>query len=281
MMEGTQKLNRDGCRNCSICAAPTSLAFVARVLGKHDVHYYYCAECGFLQTEPPYWLDEAYETAMAEEDVYVLARNLSNARKLAGLIHFSRSTRGAHLDWGGGYGLLTRLLRDIGIEAYWWDLHASNLFARGYERKACARPFSSVSAFELLEHLHNPMEALRAIFSETGADTLYFTTELFSDRPPLQDRWKYYAFNSGQHVSFYQARTLKAIADRLGLHFQSAHAFHAFSRVRLNALSFKVLTGPISHVIWNYVRFRRTSLLPADAAEARGVAMRKAGEPKS
>ena len=45
------------CRLCGAAAEPTC---VQRVLGRHDVRYYRCPACDLMQTEPPYWLDEAY-----------------------------------------------------------------------------------------------------------------------------------------------------------------------------------------------------------------------------
>ena len=36
------------------------------------------------------------------------------------------------LDIGGGTGLLTRLLRDVGFEAQWSDEYCDNIFAQGF-----------------------------------------------------------------------------------------------------------------------------------------------------
>jgi hypothetical protein len=43
-------------------------AFRHTVLRKYDVQYFQCGGCGFLQTETPYWLDEAYSSAIVTAD---------------------------------------------------------------------------------------------------------------------------------------------------------------------------------------------------------------------
>jgi hypothetical protein len=37
---------------------------------------------------------------------------------------------GTFVDIGGGYGLLTRLMRDRGFDFYWKDPHCENIFAK-------------------------------------------------------------------------------------------------------------------------------------------------------
>ena len=39
----------------------------------------------------------------------------------------------AYLDVDGGYGMLTRLMRDYGFHFYWTDPYCQNILARGFE----------------------------------------------------------------------------------------------------------------------------------------------------
>ena len=55
------------------------------------------------------------------------------------------------IDIGGGYGVLTRLMCDIGIDFYWDDPYKENLFAKSFAAsKLDKKEFVSVSAFKFL-----------------------------------------------------------------------------------------------------------------------------------
>jgi len=47
--------------DCNICKNNTSIFSRVKILNKYDVKYFYCDYCGFIQTEEPYWLEEAYK----------------------------------------------------------------------------------------------------------------------------------------------------------------------------------------------------------------------------
>ena len=53
---------------CRLCSGETSFVFNHKVLNKFDVKYYRCSNCESLQTEKPYWLDEAYEKSNLGQD---------------------------------------------------------------------------------------------------------------------------------------------------------------------------------------------------------------------
>ena len=63
--------------NCKICTQPVSFEFNVKLLNKYQVDFFYCKSCGFLQTEKPYWLDEAYSEAIAIADTGLVARNIN------------------------------------------------------------------------------------------------------------------------------------------------------------------------------------------------------------
>jgi protein-arginine kinase activator protein McsA len=45
---------------CKICHEQTNNIFSAIVVQKYNVNYYFCDNCGFLQTEEPYWFEESH-----------------------------------------------------------------------------------------------------------------------------------------------------------------------------------------------------------------------------
>lgn len=216
---------------CDICGHPTEFAFEATVLGKHRAKYVYCPHCGFLASQEPYWLEEAYQSAIASLDTGVVNRNLRTCSIVGWFLRFRNvlgSPRAELLDYGGGGGLYTRLMRDRGYDCYWADAYCDNVYARGFAGGK-GRRYSLVTAFEVFEHLWKPAEQLEKILHDYPTDTLIFSTQLFKGRPPSLDWW-YYTFSTGQHISFFRGDTLKYLASRFGFRCLSIGGYHIFFR---------------------------------------------------
>lgn len=90
-----------------ITGGDTTLLFTAKILGKYDVKYYRCNQTGFIQTEEPYWLDEAYSSAITKLDVGLPYRNITLSEKVSKLLVKDFDKTGIFLDYAGGYGLFT------------------------------------------------------------------------------------------------------------------------------------------------------------------------------
>lgn len=232
--------------------------FTANLMKKHEVIYHQCPQCGLLQTEQPYWLDEAYSDAIAVADTGLVRRNITIALKLAALIYFELDPRGAYLDVAGGYGLLSRLMRDFGFDFYWSDKYCQNLLARGFEAEKADRPFQALTAFEVLEHVHDPLAFISELMNKFGSRTLILSTELYQGAPPPKDWW-YYAFNTGQHISFYQLNTLQRIAEGLSLKLYSAHGIHMLTDQPVSKSRFVQITGRLAFPIAFYVKHKMQS----------------------
>ena len=214
---------------CRVCGAAAQEFARARVLGRHDVRYDRCPQCGFIQTETPYWLSEAYGEAIAASDVGLLRRNFILATVTRSVIRSFFNGRGKFLDYGGGYGALTRLLRDAGLDARRHDPICPNLFARGWDAQAGPLPdFEMLTAFEVFEHLVDPPGELDRMLAFSR--NILFTTLLQPEPAPQPDRWWYYCLDTGQHVALYTRRSLQSLADRHGLHLASnGRDIHLFS----------------------------------------------------
>jgi len=227
--------------NCNVCGSDTRAVFNHEVLGKYTCTYYYCDACGFLQTEEPYWLDEAYSSAIATADTGIIQRNLNLSKLLSCLLFFQFDRHGKYLDMAGGYGILTRLMRDVGFDFYWSDKYCENIFAKGFESIE-KESFTALTAFEVLEHVPNPVSFISDAMEMAKTRTLIFSTELFAGLPPAPDSWWYYAFQTGQHISFYQRRTLQIIAEKLNLECYSNGSFHLLTDKKINSTAYRLLT---------------------------------------
>lgn len=245
---------------CFICGASLAYAFNATVLRRYDVKYYYCSTCGLTRTEDPFWLAEAYNDAIAMADTGLVQRNLSIADKLSVLLYFGFNPFGSYLDVAGGHGLLVRLMRDIGFNFFWDDKYCRNEFARGFEAHRGPRPFYALTAFEVLEHLPDPLDWLNKEMGRFGSKTLIFTTETYEgSRSPNTDWW-YYSFNTGQHVTFYQTRTFQVLAERLCLKYQKLAGLHVLTNLHTrNRLMLKLLPDRLMGAMAQYVRKRMQS----------------------
>ncbi len=226
---------------CPLCGSEARAVFSAKVLGDREASYGLCQNCGLLFADQPNWLDEAYRHPIAQIDTGVMRRNLLNALRVTGILTllFPRGAR--YLDFAGGYGVFTRLMRDIGFDFYWQDKYCANLLAQGFEGEP-GQEYALVTAMEVLEHVPSPTAFVTSIIEETGCDSLLFSTTLFEGEPPSPD-WHYYAFESGQHISFYQRRTLDLLASRVGMHYVHGGDLHLFTKKAVSPFLFRLLAS--------------------------------------
>lgn len=236
---------QDGGMECPICSSLMEPGFTTQVLGKYPAQYEVCNKCGFLRAHEPHWLEEAYSSAIAAADTGLVMRNFSIAYKLAGVLYwvFDERGQGRYLDAAGGYGMLVRLMRDFGFDFYWADKYCDNLLAPGFEYTQALGDCRAVTAMEVLEHLTDPAAFIEETLTTSGAQALIFTTELYEGSPPQPDAWWYYAFSTGQHIGFFQRRTLEVLGARLGLQFASANGIHVFSKAVVNERLLRIVTG--------------------------------------
>jgi hypothetical protein len=218
---------------CKICKSNTQQIFTSKILKKYDVKYFKCDNCGYLFTEEPFWLEEAYSRSINLSDTGLLDRNIYFSKVLSVLIFFCFDRNGSFLDYAGGYGVFTRLMRDVGYNFYWHDPYTQNLFANGFEKdlKFNSR-FELLTAFEVFEHLVNPKEELEKMLG--FSNTIIFSTELMPQEIPEPKDWWYYGFNHGQHISFYTEKTLNTLANQFKLNYYNVDEIHILTKRKFN-----------------------------------------------
>lgn len=240
--------------------------FTAQVMRKYSARYMFCQQCGFLAVREPFWLEEAYKNAITHADTGLVMRNNSIALKVASVLYFLTGERGGgkYFDAAGGYGLFTRLMRDFGFDFYWMDKYCENLISPGFEYEQDLFECKGVTAFEVLEHLITPFSFFEETFSMSGAQFCIFSTDLYRNTPPLPEEWYYYTFATGQHIAFYQRRTLETLGAKLGLYFASANGLHIYSKTHINELKLRFVTGWITDVSTLWIRSHMRSKTVSD-----------------
>ena len=255
---------------CKICQAPASLAFTTRVLDRFDATYCRCGACGFLFADDPYWLAESYNQPITSSDIGILARNLNSVRMVASLLNACFNPDGTFADYGGGYGIFVRMMRDRGFNFFRDDKYCPNLFANGFDttESNCDR-FDLITAFELFEHWVSPTHELEQLLQKT--DTVIFTTELLPTPLPSPNSWWYYGFEHGQHISFYTSKTLDMLAAQFGLTCYHARGIHLFTRCNpvLLKLRFGLAVNPYLALLGEFL-LRRISLTNVDFTRITG-----------
>jgi hypothetical protein len=211
---------------CRVCQAPSPRVFTLTLLGR-DVNYFDCKRCGYLQTQTPDWLDEAYEQAINDVDTGILERNRLNVGRVLMTLFVLGRLDGQVVDHAGGYGILVRALRDAGVDARWRDKYCDNLLARGFEDDD--RKCDLVTAFEVFEHVLDPVVELRTLLAR--APVVLLSTELISGGETPRSNWWYLGPEHGQHIGFFRTGTLRWMAEAVGCHHASDGAsVHLFSR---------------------------------------------------
>jgi hypothetical protein len=250
---------------CKICGSISQEIFKARILSKYNVIYYHCDTCGFLQTEEPYWLDEAYSTSITSSDSGGLLRSLVQAETCSVLIYFLFNKNGRFIDFAGGYGIFTRRMRDIGFDFYLQDKYSANLLARGFEYNDDSGKIEAVTSFESFEHFRDPLKEIEKILSFSR--NIIFTTDLIPSPVPKPDEWYYYGLHHGQHVSFYSHRTLEFIANKYNLNYYSTGSLHFLTEKKLEPFLIKLFLKLKRFGLFLFVKRNMTSRTVADSIE--------------
>ena len=228
---------------CSICGGACSHLDVvdfnkscdeasAKILGLSGipVSYALCGRCGFcFAPELSAWtLDEFERRVYNDEYVlvdpdYVEKRPRGNA---AGLTAMFPSLPAAvrHLDYGGGNGLLVKLLREAK-----WDSTSYDPFVDREVRIDQLGKFDLITAFEVFEHVPDVRQLMSNLRSLLAPNGLVLFSTLLSDGnvlPRQKIDWWYASPRNG-HISLFSKVSLATLAHVDGLNFASfSEALH-------------------------------------------------------
>jgi len=240
---------------CKICSAVNKLVFGAKILAKYNISYFYCSNCNFLQTEEPYWLDEAYNEPINISDTGYIQRNLQLSVKVTILLSLLFEKNRYYLDHAGGYGVFVRLMRDVGFDFMWEDKYTENIFAKGFEYSG--EPIEAITTFESFEHFVNPIQEIDNLLDISK--NIIFSTMLLPEPIPRPMNWWYYGLDHGQHISFYSKNTFYFIAIKYNLFYTNIGSLHLLTENKISNLKLKTicLNGLLSRL---YLRSTRKQL---------------------
>jgi hypothetical protein len=243
------------------------------MLNKYPAQYFRCSQCDFLQTEEPHWISEAYGSAISELDLGPVNRALQGSRLAEATILLWFDSKARFIDWGGGYGIFTRLMRDKGFDFYWRDMYCDNLFAKHFVASPNER-YELMTCFEVFEHLVDPIAEIEEMLKYS--QSILFTTTLAPTKLQSADDWWYLAPQTGQHISIYSPKTLRVISEKRNLNLVSDGAnVHLLSNKVVSPRIFKSIAsdGRTARALrWWYRRRRNVkSLLESDFQNVSGL----------
>jgi SAM-dependent methyltransferase len=206
-----------------------------RAMSGTAVYYYRCAQCGFCHAPALCeWTLEEFAARIYNDDYvlvdpdYVELRPRINADALVKSLGQDAAVR--HLDYGGGHGLLSDMLRDAG-----WDSRSYDPFVdRGVDVDSLG-VYDLVTAYEVFEHVPDVQALMRCLSRLVRQDGLLIFSTLVSDgeiQPGKRLTWWYAAPRNG-HISLFTRESLARLADTHGFRFGSfSPDLHVFWRVK-------------------------------------------------
>ena len=250
---------------CRICREKSEYVFTETLLNKYKVKYYQCPTCEFLQTDEPYWLNEAYEYSINIEDTGLVSRNILLAKRTSTILYFLFNNKAVFLDYAAGYGLFVRLMRDYGFDFYWSDIHTENIMAKGFEYNPDVhKNIDLVTALECFEHFSDPIKEIEKLLTITP--NIIFSTETFKKSVPAPGEWDYYGFSHGQHVSLYSQKTLQVIAQKFKLNlYTNGKSYHLLTKKNINNFVFNSLIKVSLSGISSYIKWKMGSKVLSDS----------------
>lgn len=198
---------------CRLCGHMARFRYRKLILNAYNISYFQCDHCCCLQTEDPYWLEEAYGNYAERYDTGKATRTLDNFLSLPSLFdELGINKEMCCVDWGGGSGLLARLLRDVGYNVYSYDKYSTSEFSQGFMWPEQQQNVSAITAFEVVEHFSNPNMEWNELL-KLAPDTVILTTVLYCGQDA---NWDYLSPENGQHVFFYSKAGIALIAASYG-----------------------------------------------------------------
>lgn len=198
------------------------------------VYYYLCKGCQFCFA--PWiagWTALEFEERIYNRDYilvdpdYLDARPRGNAQSLITTFG-DHGRRIRHLDYGGGAGLLSRLLNEAG-----WKSTCYDPFTNRDVDTASLGQFDLITAYEVFEHIPDVDGLINRLSSLLAPDGIVVFSTMVSDGRIVSGQrltWWYAAPRNG-HISLYTRKSLTLLGAKQNFNFGSfADGFHMYYR---------------------------------------------------
>jgi len=218
----------DFSKTCTLEKYPLGLSFI-------PVAYRKCERCAFIFTSfADRFTGEQWKRFIYNEDYihadpeYLEVRPRHNARELAAFLAGKKKSTLA-LDYGGGNGLTSRLMRQRG-----WAYDSYDPFGQVEMEADRKGRYNVCSALEVFEHTPDPVASLQELLDLCSSDRLivFIGTSVHDGMVSNANRlsWWYAAPRNG-HISLFSRESLRVLAARYGLAYASfSRGTHVFTR---------------------------------------------------
>ncbi|MES2585856.1 MAG: class I SAM-dependent methyltransferase [Pseudomonadota bacterium] len=193
-------------------------------LSGKSIYYYQCHSCQFtFAPEFANWSEqdfarEIYNDQYIDHDPDYLERRPQQNFQLIGNLLNDQKLAIRHLDYGGGNGSLSALLKDSG-----WDSSTYDPYSTEKKSPQDLGKFNLITAFEVFEHVSDPIRLMEQLMELKADDALILFSTLTSDgniEPHKRLTWWYASPRNG-HISLHSKKSLATVAARFGLQLGS------------------------------------------------------------
>ena len=223
-------------------------------LSGRSIYYFQCHSCQFtFAPEFASWSEqdfarEIYSDHYIEHDPDYLERRPQQNFQLIENLFGAKKAAIRHLDYGGGNGSLSALLKSSG-----WDSKTYDPYSSEKDTFEGLGKFNLITAFEVFEHAPNPNELMRQLIELKADDALILFSTLTSDgniKPHQRLTWWYASPRNG-HISLYSKKSLTILASRyhlqLGSFSPGLHCYFSTVPAWAAHLMAAKVTPPINH----------------------------------
>lgn len=215
---------------CKVCSRPAKLYGVVdfnRNCGEPNfvlpltgipIYYHRCEHCSTIFSRAfDAWKKQDFQTYIYNEDYLLVDPEYTGARAMraADVVcqNFSPNDNFKILDFGGGNGGLSAILREKGFQIESWDPMSDDIAPE-------TKQFDLLLSIEVLEHSATPIETVSLMLSylkSTG--TVLFTTLTFPEKDPSLMSHSYFAPRNG-HITIYTKSALQHLFAIFGYQVQ-------------------------------------------------------------